>query len=252
MPRGLQLVPSSGDSSEPHAPVHSNGYLYWVMKAVLTPVLMLVFRPQVTGHSHLPRSGPAVLACNHVSYLDWMLLPLGVRTRRISFLAKQEYFDEPGARGRLKRYFFSATGQVPVDRAGADASTAALRAAARLLEQGRLVGFFPEGTRSRDGHLQRGRTGVARVAAHTGVPVVPCATVGLFHAAPAGVRLPRPSKVTVRFGEPLRFPDLQGRPPTSAELRAFTDELMNTIQQLSGQEWADGPPLPRSPLVPVT
>lgn len=221
------------------APVHRNGYLYWVMKVVLTPVLTLAFRPRVDGREHVPKDGPAVLACNHVSYLDWLLLPLVVRTRRISFLAKQEYFTEPGLRGRLKRYFFSATGQVPVDRSGSDAASAALRTAGRLIGEGRLVGIFPEGTRSRDGRLHRGRTGIARLAAETGVVVVPCATVGLFDAAPAGARLPRPRRVQVRFGAPLTFPTVAGSTPSPAELRAWTDGLMSAIQNLSGQERSD-------------
>ncbi|MGZ6826138.1 MAG: lysophospholipid acyltransferase family protein [Mycobacteriales bacterium] len=210
----------------------SGGYLYWVMKVVLTPVLAVAFRPRVEGLEQVPRTGPALLACNHTSYLDWLFLPLVVRTRRISFLAKLEYFTGTGLRGRLQRYFFTATGQVPVDRRGADAASAALAKAAELLGEGRLIGMFPEGTRTRDGRLNRGRTGVARVAAQTGAPVVPCAMVGVFDVAPPGVRVPRPRKVTVRFGAPMP------RPASSSpeDLRAWTDELMDRIAQLSGQE----------------
>lgn len=202
------------------------------MKVLLTPLLALAFRPRVEGLEQVPRTGPALLACNHTSYLDWLFLPLVVRTRRISFLAKLEYFTGKGVRGRLQRWFFTATGQVPVDRRGADAASAALAKAAELLGEGRLIGMFPEGTRTRDGRLNRGRTGVARVAAQTGVPVVPCAMVGVFEVAPPGVRVPRPRKVTVRFGSPM------GRPASSApeELRAWTDELMDRIAALSGQE----------------
>ncbi|MDT7544311.1 MAG: 1-acyl-sn-glycerol-3-phosphate acyltransferase [Actinomycetota bacterium] len=218
------------------APVARSGYLYWVAKVVLTPVLAIAFRPKVEGIRQVPRTGPAILACNHVSYLDWMFLPLVVRTRRISFLAKLEYFTRPGVKGRLQKYFFTATGQVPVDRSGTDASSAALRTARRLLEEGRLVGIFPEGTRSRDGRLYRGRTGVARMAAESGVPVIPCATVGVFDVAPPGTRLPRPRRIGVRFGTPMTWPT--GRPTTPPELRAWTDELMAEIQRLSGQETA--------------
>jgi 1-acyl-sn-glycerol-3-phosphate acyltransferase len=218
------------------APVSRTGYFYWVTKVALTPVLTVALRPHVEGIRHVPKSGPAILACNHVSYLDWLLLPLVVRFRRISFLAKLEYFTRPGLKGALQRYFFTATGQVAIDRSGADAATAALRTASRLLDEGRLVGIFPEGSRTRDGRLNRGRTGIARMAAVTGVPVVPCATVGVFDIAPPGTRVPRPRKVTVRFGEPRRFPDLGGRPPSTEELRAWTDELMAEIQRLSGQE----------------
>lgn len=224
---------------EAQAPVHRSGYLYWVMKVVLTPVLTVAFRPRVEGVAHVPRRGAAVLACNHVSYLDWLVLPLVVRTRRISFLAKREYFTEPGLRGALKRYFFRATGQVPVDRGDAGSASAALRTAQRLLGEGRLLGIFPEGTRSRDGRLQRGRTGIARLASETGVVVVPCATVGLFSAAPAGARLPRPRKVTVRFGAPMTFPAQASGRATAEELRAWTDEVMLAIQVLSGQQLSE-------------
>lgn len=220
----------------PAAPVSRTGYFYWVTKVVLTPVLTVAFRPRVEGIRNVPRTGPAILACNHVSFLDWLFLPLVVRFRRISFLAKLEYFTRPGPKGALQRYFFTATGQVPIDRTGADSATAALTTAARLLGEGRLVGIFPEGSRTRDGRLNRGRTGIARMAHRTGVPVVPCATVGVFDVAPPGTRVPRPRKVTLRFGEPLRFPDLGGRAPSAQELRDWTDALMAEIQRLSGQQ----------------
>ncbi len=213
-----------------------NGWLYWVMKVVLTPVLSVVFRPKVTGRRYVPRRGPALIASNHTSYLDWLLLPLVVRTRRISFLAKIEYFTRPGLRGLGQRHFFTATGQVPVDRRGADAATAALHTACALLEQGRLVGVFPEGTRTRDGRLSRGRTGLARMAATSGVPVIPCAVLGAREACPPGKRLPRPRKVAVRFGEPMRPVTTGPADPTPQELRAWTDELMDRIAALSGQE----------------
>jgi 1-acyl-sn-glycerol-3-phosphate acyltransferase len=218
------------------APVVSSGYLYWVTKVVLTPVLTVAFRPKVEGVRRVPRRGPAILACNHVSFLDWMFLPLVIRFRHIAFLAKMEYFTRPGIKGALQRYFFTATGQVRVDRSGTDAATAALRTSKRLLDEGRLVGIFPEGTRSRDGRLYRGRTGVARLAAETGVPVIPCATVGVFEVAPPGTRIPRPRKIGVRFGTPMTWPS--DRSPTPAALRAWTDELMAEIQRLSGQECA--------------
>jgi 1-acyl-sn-glycerol-3-phosphate acyltransferase len=227
-----QHEPAHGHAGPTAAVQVSNGYLYWVMKVVLTPLLTVAFRPKVVGIGNVPRTGPALLACNHTSYLDWLFLPLVVRTRRISFLAKLEYFTRKGLRGRLQRYFFTATGQVPVDRRGADAASASLRKAAELLREGRLVGMFPEGTRTRDGRLNRGRTGVARIAAETGVPVVPCAMVGVFEVAPPGVRVPRPRKVTVLFGEPMS-------PPASAtpeDLRTWTDALMERIVALSGQE----------------
>jgi 1-acyl-sn-glycerol-3-phosphate acyltransferase len=218
------------------APVQRNGYLYWVAKVVLTPILTIAFRPKIRGIRNVPRSGPAILACNHVSYLDWLFLPLVVRTRRITFLAKLEYFTRPGVKGAAQRYFFTATGQVPVDRSESDAASAALRTAQRLLDEGRLVGIFPEGTRSRDGRLYRGRTGVARLAAETGVPVIPCATIGVFDIAPPGTRVPRPRRIGVQFGAPMSWP--AGRQTSPAALRAWTDELMAEIQRLSGQDAA--------------
>ncbi|MCU1673029.1 MAG: phospholipid/glycerol acyltransferase [Frankiales bacterium] len=213
-----------------------SGYLYWVAKVVLTPILTVAFRPHVEGASRVPKRGAAVLACNHVSYLDWMFLALVVPFRRINFLAKMEYFTGTGVKGRLRRFFFTATGQVPVDRGGADAAAAALTTAVRLLDEKRLVGFFPEGTRSRDGRLNRGRTGLARVAAASGVAVIPCATVGVYEVCPAGKRLPRPRKVGIRFGEPMTFPGAPTTAATPAELRTWTDQLMDRIQALSGQE----------------
>src|SRR3954453_9066425 len=219
---------------EPTAPV-GRGYFYWVTKVVLTPVLSLAFRPRIEGVRNVPRRGPAILACNHVSYLDWLFLPLVVRWRHISFLAKLEYFTRPGLRGRLQRFFFTNTGQVPMDPSGADASTAALRTASRLLREGRLVGIFPEGSRSRDGRLNRGRTGLGRIAAETGAPVIPCATGGAYELCPPGKTVPRPHKVAVRFGPPMVFPGAP-RQASATELRAWTDELMQRIQQLSGQE----------------
>ena len=217
------------------APIVRSGYLYWVMKVVLTPIMTVAFRPHIEGMANVPKRGPALLACNHTSYLDWLILPLVVRTRRISFLAKLEYFTRRGLRGRAQAYFFSATGQVPVDRAGAHASQGALLTATRLLHEGRLVGVFPEGTRTRDGRLNRGRTGVARMAAATGAPVIPCATVGTFDIAPPGARLPRPHKIEVKFGSPM--PALPAE-PTAEELRDWTDELMARICVLSGQEYS--------------
>jgi 1-acyl-sn-glycerol-3-phosphate acyltransferase len=217
------------------APIVRSGYLYWVMKVVLTPIMTVAFRPRIEGMANVPKRGPALLACNHTSYLDWLLLPLVVRTRRISFLAKLEYFTRRGLRGRAQAYFFSATGQVPIDRAGAHASQGALMTAARLLREGRLVGVFPEGTRTRDGRLNRGRTGVARMAAETGVPVIPCATVGTFDIAPPGARLPRPHKIKVRFGSPM--PPIEPD-PSAEQLREWTDELMARICVLSEQEFS--------------
>ena len=233
-PHAETATPAAAQAQE--APIVRSGYLYWVFKVILTPIMTVAFRPTIEGIANVPKRGPALLACNHTSYMDWLFLPLVVRTRRISFLAKLEYFTRPGLKGAGQRYFFTATGQVPVDRSGSDASSAALRTAKRLLDEGRLVGMFPEGTRSRDGRLYRGRTGVARLAAESGVPVIPCATVGVFEIAPPGTRVPRPRRIAVRFGEPMSWPAATAASP--AALRSWTDELMSKIQQLSGQEAA--------------
>lgn len=234
------------EATPAEAPVLRSGYLYWVFKVILTPIMTVAFRPRIEGMSNVPKSGGALLACNHTSYLDWLLLPLVVRLRRISFLAKMEYFTRGGVKGRLQAYFFTATGQVPIDRAGADASTAALRTAARLLKEGRLVGVFPEGTRTRDGRLNRGRTGVARMAAATGAPVIPCATVGTFAIAPPGAKVPRPKKIAVRFGEPMPPVCPTGAQPTAEQLRSWTDELMARICAMSGQEFSGDDAVGRS------
>jgi len=224
------------------APVQRNGYLYWVTKLVLTVPLLLVLRPKVEGLHHVPASGPAILASNHTSFYDWLVLPLVVRRRRIIFLAKSSYFTGAGLRGRLRRYFFTACGQVPVDRSGGGAGEAALRTALRLLDEGNLLGVFPEGTRSPDGRLHRGRTGVVRMAMASGAPVVPCATIGLFDVAPTGRILPRLSRrrTVVRFGPPLTWPaPAQDGAPEGTVLRQCTDELMTLIQELSEQEYTD-------------
>lgn len=224
------------------APVQRNGYLYWVTKVVLTLPLLLSLRPRVEGLQHVPDSGPVILASNHTSFYDWLVLPLVVRRRRIIFLAKSSYFTGGGLKGRLRRYFFTACGQVPVDRSGGGAGEAAVRTAVRLLGEGQLLGVFPEGTRSPDGRLHRGRTGVVRIAATSGAPVIPCATVGLFDVAPAGRVLPRLSRrrTVIRFGPPMAWPDdpHQGV-PDAVVLRERTNELMATIQRLSGQEYSD-------------
>jgi 1-acyl-sn-glycerol-3-phosphate acyltransferase len=230
------VEPSFAEDAPAGVPVHRTGYLYWVFKVLLTPVMTIAFRPRIEGLGHVPRRGAALLACNHTSYLDWLLLPLVVRTRRISFLAKMEYFTRRGLRGRWQAYFFTATGQVPVDRAGAAAASGSLRTATRLLAEGRLVGVFPEGSRTRDGRLHRGRTGVARMAAASQAPVIPCATVGAFEVAPPGARFPRPRKIEIRFGEPMPPVCAPGAEPTAARLREWTDELMERIAALSGQQ----------------
>jgi 1-acyl-sn-glycerol-3-phosphate acyltransferase len=212
--------------------------LYWVVKAVLSPFLYVLWRPKSDGLENLPRKGSAILAANHTSYLDWIFLPL-VSPRKISFLAKSDYFTGKGLKGRAQHFFFSGTGQVPVVRAGGSASAAALTDAQKVIAEGRLFGIFPEGTRTPDGRLYRGKTGVARMALEAKVPVVPCATIGLFEIAPPGARIPKIKRVEVRVGEPLDFSRYAGQEGDLGVLRAITDEIMQAIQKLSGQEYVN-------------
>jgi 1-acyl-sn-glycerol-3-phosphate acyltransferase len=197
---------------------------YRILKYVLVgPVLRLIARPLVSGLQHVPRSGPVIIAANHLAVIDSFLLCL-VIDRRLTFLAKHDYFIRPGVRGALQRWFFTAAGQVPVDRAGGDAAAAALDAAAAILESGDVWAIHPEGTRSPDGHLHRGRTGVARVAAATGAPVIP---IALQHTA--RLRPWRRARITIGPPSDLR----------SSNIRICTDQLMMEIREMSGQRYVD-------------
>jgi 1-acyl-sn-glycerol-3-phosphate acyltransferase len=212
---------------------------YWFLKLVaLGPVIRLVFRPRSEGEDHVPATGPAILASNHLSYADWLFLPL-VIPRRVTFVAKAEYFTETGIKGWLKRRFFSGAGQVPIDRSGATAAEGALKSARRVLDDGDLFGIYPEGTRSHDGRLYRGRTGVARLALESGAPVIPVAVVGTDQVAPPGKKFGRIIRPTVRFGAPLDFSRYSGMEQDRYILRSITDEIMYEIMRLSGQEYVD-------------
>ena len=213
--------------------------LYWFLKWVaLGPVLRLIFRPRVEGVENLPEEGPAILACNHLSYSDWLFMPL-VSPRRVTFVAKAEYFTTPGIKGWFQKQFFSGTGQVPIDRAGASAASGALKTQLRLLAQGEVCGIFPEGTRSHDGKLYRGRTGVARVALESGVPVIPVAVLGTDVVAPPGAKFGSFTRPGVKFGKPLDFSRYEGMENDRYILRSITDEIMYEIMKLSGQEYVD-------------
>ena len=212
---------------------------YWFLKWVaLGPLLRLVFRPQTEGTEHVPEEGPAILASNHLSYADWLFMPLTL-TRRVTFVAKAEYFTGTGIKGWLQRTFFSGAGQVPIDRSGADAAAGALLSAKRILAEGGLFGIYPEGTRSHDGRLYRGRTGVARLALETGVPVIPVAVVGTDVVAPPGRRFGSVTRPVVRFGPALDFSRYEGMENDRYILRSVTDEIMYAIMRLSGQEYVD-------------
>jgi len=212
---------------------------YWFLKWIaLGPVLRLVFRPHVEGAENVPDEGPAILASNHLSYADWLFMPLTL-PRRVTFVAKAEYFTTPGIKGWFQKKFFSGAGQVPIDRSGASAAEGALSSARRILEGGELFGIYPEGTRSHDGRLYRGKTGVARLALETGVPVIPVAVLGTDVVAPPGKKFGTFTRPGVRFGKPLDFSRYEGMENDRYILRSITDEIMYEIMRLSGQEYVD-------------
>jgi 1-acyl-sn-glycerol-3-phosphate acyltransferase len=212
---------------------------YWFLKLIaLGPVLKLVFRPQTDGVDHVPEEGPAIIACNHLSYADWLFMPLTLQ-RRVTFVAKAEYFTTPGLKGWLQKQFFSGAGQVPIDRSSGDAASGALLSAKKVLGEGSLFGIYPEGTRSHDGRLYRGKTGVARLALETGVPVIPCAVIGTDVVAPPGKKFGTITRPMVRFGKPLDFARYEGMENDRYILRSITDEIMYEIMRLSGQEYVD-------------
>ncbi|MFF4792401.1 lysophospholipid acyltransferase family protein [Streptomyces sp. NPDC001276] len=212
---------------------------YYLLKYVLLgPLLRLVFRPRIEGLEHVPASGAAIVAGNHLSFSDHFLMP-AILKRRITFLAKAEYFTGPGIKGRLTAAFFRSAGQIPVDRSGKEAGQAAIREGLGVLRKGELLGIYPEGTRSHDGRLYKGKVGVAVMALKAGVPVVPCAMIGTFEAQPPGKTLPRPHPIVIRFGKPLDFSRYAGMENEKAILRAATDEIMYAILSLSEQEYVD-------------
>ncbi|MFT4043619.1 MAG: lysophospholipid acyltransferase family protein [Gordonia sp. (in: high G+C Gram-positive bacteria)] len=212
---------------------------YYTFKYVLIgPLLRLLGRPKVEGLENIPDDGPAILASNHLAVMDSFFLPLMV-PRRIYFLAKREYFTGTGVRGGFQRWFYTAAGQIPIDRSGAEAAAGALTAARRQLDQGKLMGMYPEGTRSPDGRLYKGKTGLARLALDTGVPVIPVAMIGTREFNPPGTVFPRPTKVTVRIGKPLHFARYEGMQGNRFIERAVTDEIMYELMQLSGQQYVD-------------
>ncbi len=211
---------------------------YWVVKMILTPILRLLFRPWVEGGDNVPTDGAAILASNHLSFSDSIFLPLMV-PRKITFLAKSDYFTGKGIKGKLTKGFFAGVGQVPIDRSGGAASEAALQTALRILGGGHLLGLYPEGTRSPDGRLYRGKTGVARMALEAGVPVVPVAMIGTDKAQPTGKKLPRIMRIGIRVGRPLSFARYEGMEDDRFVLRSITDEIMYELMLLSGQEYVD-------------
>jgi 1-acyl-sn-glycerol-3-phosphate acyltransferase len=208
---------------------------YGILRAFLTPFLMVLFRPKVKGLRNVPVNGPLIVASNHLSFSDSIFMPLVV-PRKVTFLAKSEYFTSPGPKGLLKKLTFIALGQVPVDRSGGRRSEAALITGLKLLAEGRCLGIYPEGTRSPDGRLYKGRTGIARLAIESGAQVVPVAMFNTEKIQPTGTVIPKVMRVEMIFGEPMTF---TGDSSDLQYLREVTDQIMNRIQELSGQEYVD-------------
>ena len=213
--------------------------LYAFFKHVLIgPWLRVLFRPWTEGLEVLPERGAAILASNHLSFSDSFFLPL-VTDRRITFLAKSEYFTGKGVKGLISRAFFTGVGQVPIDRSSGRASEAAITTGVRFLSDGHLLGIYPEGTRTADGRLYRGRVGVARMALEAAAPVIPVAMMATYETQPPGRIRPRLRRVGVRFGQPLDFSRYEGLEGDRFILRSITDEIMYSLMQLSGQEYVD-------------
>jgi 1-acyl-sn-glycerol-3-phosphate acyltransferase len=208
---------------------------YGILRAFLTPFLMVLFRPKVKGLRNVPVNGPLIVASNHLSFSDSIFMPLVV-PRKVTFLAKSEYFTSPGPKGLLKKLTFIALGQVPVDRSGGRRSEAALITGLKLLAEGKCLGIYPEGTRSPDGRLYKGRTGIARLAIESGAQIVPVAMFNTEKIQPTGTVVPKVMRVEMVFGEPMTF---TGDSSDLQYLREVTDQIMNRIQELSGQEYVD-------------
>jgi 1-acyl-sn-glycerol-3-phosphate acyltransferase len=218
------------------APAERPGPVYTIVRGILRPLVRLVYRPRITGSERVPRRGPVIFASNHLSFVDSIVIPLAA-PRPVQFLAKSHYFTGKGPKGWVSRTFFTAIGAVSVERGAGAQAQAALDQGRRILESGSAFALYPEGTRSLDGRLYRGRTGVAWLALTTGAVVVPVGLVGTQEIQPVGAKLPRVRPVSVRFGEPL---DLRhhGNATSGRARRAATDEVMAAIHALSGQDLA--------------
>jgi 1-acyl-sn-glycerol-3-phosphate acyltransferase len=213
---------------------------YWIFKWTLGLTLRIVFRPKVIGLENVPTEGAAIIASNHLSFSDSFFAPLVVPGRKVTFMAKAEYFNTRGLKGAVSRWFFRGAGQLSLDRSGGRASANGVSTGLEVLQSGELLGIYPEGTRSPDGHLYRGRTGVARMALEAGVPVIPCAMVNTDKLQPPGQLVPRRLvRPEVRFGKPLDFSRYAGLESDRLVLRAITDEVMYELMRLSGQEYID-------------
>jgi 1-acyl-sn-glycerol-3-phosphate acyltransferase len=211
--------------------------VYLIARFILRPLFLLAFRPTVTGRENVPADGAFIIASNHLSFIDSMAIPL-MAPRRVGYLAKSEYFTGSGVRGWLSRTWFSALGALPVERQTHRAAQEALDTAMTVLRAGGGFGIYPEGTRSRDGKLARGKTGVAWLALTADCPVVPVGITGTDRIQPVGARWPRPHRFTVTFGEPMTFPEHRGKAGSNRSRREVTDAIMERIAELCGQEKA--------------
>lgn len=213
--------------------------IYWVLKRIIIgPILNVLFRPWVKGMNNVPAEGAAILVSNHLSFSDSIFLPLAV-PRPVVFLAKSEYFTGKGLKGRLTALFFRVTNQLPMDRSGGAASEAGLRAGTAVLDKGELLGIYPEGTRSPDGRLHRGKVGVAKLVLASGVPVIPVAMIGTDKVQPIGKRVPHIRRIGIIVGEPMDFSRYKGMEDDRFIQRSVTDEIMYELMRLSGQEYVD-------------
>jgi 1-acyl-sn-glycerol-3-phosphate acyltransferase len=214
--------------------------LYWLMKHVLLgPLLRLFFQPKIIeGAENIPKEGGAILASNHLAVSDSFFLPL-MLSRRVTFPAKIEYFTGTGIKGKLQKWFFSGVGQVPIDRSSASAAQGALDTGVRIVREGKLLGIYPEGTRSPDARLYKGKVGVAWIALESGAPVIPVAMFGTDKANPIGSKMWRPHPIRIKIGKPLDFSRYEGLSGDRFVLRSITDEIMYALMELSGQEYVD-------------
>ena len=212
---------------------------YWLMKNVIAgPLLKGIFRPWVIGADNIPKNGAVILASNHLSFVDSVFLPICI-DRDMVFLAKSEYFTTKGLKGWATKWFMKGTGMLPIDRSGGKASEASLNTGLRVLAEGRVLGIYPEGTRSPDGKLYRGRTGIARMVLESGVPVVPVAMIDTEKVMPIGAKWPKLRRPGIIIGKPLDFSRFQGMEGDRFILRAVTDEIIYELAGLSGQQYED-------------
>lgn len=213
--------------------------LYWFLKHwVIGPLLKTIYRPWVEGRNNIPKSGPVIIVGNHLSVVDSFFMPLMI-DRRVYFLAKSDYFTGKGIGGWFVKTFMLAVGQLPIDRGGGKASEASLNTGLKVLDRGDVLGIYPEGTRSPDGNLYRGRTGVARLALESGAVVVPAVMIDTDKAMPIGAKLPKIRRIGTLIGKPMDFSRFAGMAGDRFVLRSITDEIMLSIHELSGQNYVD-------------